>query len=238
MDRDYGSKPGSGGVASAQQQNIDRRDRLRQLALQTLDISKDPYLLRNHLGSYECKLCLTLHNNEGNYLAHTQGKRHQENVGRRLAREARDNPVLPLARTKKVHTRKTVKIGRPGYRVTKQIEPDTQQRSLLFQVEYPEIEEGLQPRHRFMSAYEQKVDAPDKDFQYVLFAAEPYETIAFKVPNVEVDKSEGKFQTSWDADSKTFSVQMFFKRPPSSAPSGGGGGGVRAPPPPPPGPPG
>jgi len=244
MDRDYGSKPGSGGVASAQQQNIDRRDRLRQLALQTLDISKDPYLLRNHLGSYECKLCLTLHNNEGNYLAHTQGKRHQENVGRRLAREARDNPVLPLARTKKVHTRKTVKIGRPGYRVTKQIEPDTQQRSLLFQasaaagpgrwvhvfelrcaacsgarvrcgarplratlawppcsarphavrvigrsrpthvrapranpprpqVEYPEIEEGLQPRHRFMSAYEQKVDAPDKDFQYVLFAAEP-----------------------------------------------------------------
>lgn len=173
MDRDFGSKPGSGGVASGQQQNIDRRERLRQLALQTLDISKDPYLLRNHLGSYECKLCLTLHNNEGNYLAHTQGKRHQENVARRLAREARDNPVLPLARTKKVHTRKTIKIGRPGYRVTKQIEPDTQQRSLLFQIEYPEIEEGLQPRHRFMSAYEQKVDPPDKNFQYVLFAAEP-----------------------------------------------------------------
>lgn len=64
MDRDFGSKPGSGGVASAQQQNVDRRERLRQLALQTLDISKDPYLLRNHLGSYECKLCLTLHNNE------------------------------------------------------------------------------------------------------------------------------------------------------------------------------
>lgn len=134
MDRDFGSKPGSGGVANAQQQGVDRRERLRQLALQTTDISKDPYLLRNHLGSYECKLCLTLHNNEGNYLAHTQGKRHQENVARRLAREARDNPVLPLARMKKVHTRKTVKIGRPGYRVTKQIEPDSQQRSLLFQV--------------------------------------------------------------------------------------------------------
>jgi splicing factor 3A subunit 2 len=29
--------------------------------------------MRNHLGSYECKLCLTLHNNEGSYLAHTQG---------------------------------------------------------------------------------------------------------------------------------------------------------------------
>jgi len=27
-----------------------------------------------------------------------------------------------------------VKIGRPGYRVTKQFDPDTKQRSLLFQV--------------------------------------------------------------------------------------------------------
>ena len=39
--------------------------------------------MRNHLGTYECKLCLTLHNNEGNYLAHTQGKRHQQNLARR-----------------------------------------------------------------------------------------------------------------------------------------------------------
>ena len=29
-------------------------------------------VFRNHLGTYECKLCLTLHNNEASYLAHTQ----------------------------------------------------------------------------------------------------------------------------------------------------------------------
>lgn len=69
----------------------------------------------------------------------------------------------------------------------------------------------MQPRHRFMSAYEQKVEAPDKDFQYILFAAEPYETIAFKVPNLELDKSEGKFSSTWDEEKKVFSVQMFFK---------------------------
>ena len=34
----------------------------------------------NHLGTYECKLCLTLHSNEGSYLAHTQGKKHQDNL--------------------------------------------------------------------------------------------------------------------------------------------------------------
>ena len=32
-----------------------------------------------------------------------------------------------------------------------------------------------------MAAYEQRVEPPDKKWQYLLFAAEPYETIAFKV---------------------------------------------------------
>ena len=31
-----------------------------------------------------------------------------------------------------------------------------------------------------MSAYEQRVEPPDRQWQYLLFAAEPYETIAFK----------------------------------------------------------
>jgi splicing factor 3A subunit 2 len=42
-------------------------------------------------------------------------------------------------------------------------------------VEYPEIEEGTRPRHRFMSGYEQRVETADKNYQYLLFAAEPYE---------------------------------------------------------------
>ena len=41
---------------------------------------------------------------------------------------------------------------------------------------------GVVPRHRFMSAYEQKIEPPDRKWQYLLFAAEPYETISFKVP--------------------------------------------------------
>ena len=49
------------------------------------------------------------------------------------------------------------------------------------QVDYPEIAEAITPRHRFMSAYEQRIEPPDKAWQYLLFAAEPYETIAFKV---------------------------------------------------------
>lgn len=69
----------------------------------------------------------------------------------------------------------------------------------------------MRPRHRFMSAYEQRIEAPDKQWQYLLFAAEPYETIAFKIPSREVDKSEGKFWTQWNNDTKQYFLQFHFK---------------------------
>ncbi|KAJ1691921.1 hypothetical protein LUZ63_016076 [Rhynchospora breviuscula] len=238
MDREWGSKPGSGGAASAQNEAIDRRERLRRLALETIDLAKDPYFMRNHLGSYECKLCLTLHNNEGNYLAHTQGKRHQTNLAKRAAREAKDAPAQPQPHKRKLALKKSVKIGRPGYRVTKQFDPETKQRSLLFQIEYPEIEDNAKPRHRFMSSFEQRVQACDKRYQYLLFAAEPYETVGFKIPSTEIDKAANKFFTHWDPDSKMFTLQLYFKvkpqepnKPPPPPPPSNG---PSAPPPPPP----
>ncbi|KAL1813241.1 hypothetical protein ACET3Z_023306 [Daucus carota] len=250
MDREWGSKPGSGGAASAQNEAIDRRERLRRLALETIDLAKDPYFMRNHLGSYECKLCLTLHNNEGNYLAHTQGKRHQTNLAKRAAREAKDAPAQPQPHKRKVNLKKSVKIGRPGYRVTKQFDPETKQRSLLFQIEYPEIEDNVKPRHRFMSSYEQRVQPFDKKYQFLLFAADPYDIIAFKVPSTEIDKSTPKFFSHWDPDSKMFTLQLYFKikppeanKPPPPPANGTSAPGVpprplppppQAPPPPPP----
>ena len=39
-----------------------------------------------------------------------------------------------------------------------------------------------------MSAYEQHIEPPDRKWQYLLFAAEPYETISFKLPSREIDK--------------------------------------------------
>lgn len=64
------------------------------------------------------------------------------------------------------------------------------------QVEYPEIEEAAKPRHRFMSAFEQKKEPCDRKYQYLLFAAEPYEVISFKVPNMEIEKT-ATFFTHW-----------------------------------------
>ena len=45
-----GGKTGGGGVASWSETNRDRRERLRQLALETIDLNKDPYFMKNHLG--------------------------------------------------------------------------------------------------------------------------------------------------------------------------------------------
>jgi hypothetical protein len=63
---------------------------------------------------------------------------------------------------------------------------DTKQQSLLFQIDYPEISDNVVPKHRFMSGFEQHVEAPDRRWQYLLFAAEPYETISFKVESSDV----------------------------------------------------
>jgi hypothetical protein len=43
-------------------QGVDRRERLRRLAMETIDLAKDPYYMRNHLGQVSCGLqqCLAV----------------------------------------------------------------------------------------------------------------------------------------------------------------------------------
>lgn len=81
----------------------------------------------------------------------------------------------------------------------------------IISVFFSEIADNVYPRHRFMSAYEQKIEPPDRKWQYLLFAAEPYETIAFKVPSREVEKTDNKFWTHWNRDTKQFFLQFAFK---------------------------
>ncbi|KAG1757775.1 hypothetical protein EDB19DRAFT_1891471 [Suillus lakei] len=178
-----GSKFGGGGVAGASETNVDRRERLRKLALETIDLAKDPYILRNHLGSLECRLCLTLHTNEGSYLAHTQGKKHQTNLARRAARDAKDTQLMIAPTQSNVHL--------------------------------PQIKADVIPRRRFMSAWEQKREPPNKAYQYLIVAAEPYETIAFRIPAREIEDEAddaGYWNWSyWDPDTKQYSFQFMFR---------------------------
>jgi splicing factor 3A subunit 2 len=221
MDRQnrVGSKFGGGGVSSSQNAERERKDRLKKLALESIDLAKDPYLVRNHLGSYECKLCLTLHRDEANYLAHTQGKKHQQGLARRahletLKQQNEGTQAMPLVSTQKTQPIRTkLRIGRPAYQVFKSRDSETNQRCLSFELHYPELEEW-QPRHRFMSAFEQRVDSPpDRRYQYLLCAAGDYETVAFRIPNEPIDKGQDRFVTHWDADTKKFTLTLHFLEP-------------------------
>jgi splicing factor 3A subunit 2 len=87
----------------------------------------------------------------------------------------------------------------------------TRQSGLLFQIYYPDITLGDKPHFRFMSSYEQRVEPPSKFFQYLLVAGEPYETIAFKIQSLEVDRTEGKLWSYWDPDTKQYFLQFFFR---------------------------
>ena len=211
-----GSKFGGGGVASQSATNADRRERLRKLALVIIELDKDQYFFKNYVGSFECRLCLTVHQNDGSYLAHTQGRKHQTNLARRAAKEAqlgkkKEDEAYTGANAVQVK-RNIIKIGRPGYKITKTRDPITRQQGLLFQLQYPEITQNVLPRVRFMSAFEQKVDdPPDKSFQYMLVAAEPYETCGFKLQAREIDRREDKYWTWFDADQKEFWIQITFK---------------------------
>ncbi|XP_003368594.1 splicing factor 3A subunit 2, partial [Trichinella spiralis] len=125
---------------------------------------------------------------------------------RRAAKDAFDiNGSLSLPDKPRIEPKKFVKIGRPGYKVTKQRDPNTGQQSLSGGT-------SVIPRHRFhVKPTSKKIEPPDKRWQYLLFAAEPYETIAFKIPSREVDKGEGKFWTLWNKDTKQFFLQFAFR---------------------------
>ena len=184
---------------------------------------QDPYILRNHLGTLECRLCLTLHTNEGSYLAHTQGKKHQTNLARRAARDMRESSLMVPAPAAPAPVQRKVflKIGRPGYRVTKIRDPEgtddnggTRLEGLLVQVYLPQIKEGVVPRKRFMSGYEQKKEPPNRNYQYLIVAAEPYETIAFRIPSRQIIDEESDWRgytwSHWDKETKQFSFQFMF----------------------------
>ncbi|KAK2964407.1 putative Splicing factor 3A subunit 2 [Blattamonas nauphoetae] len=212
LDREnWGGKTGSGGPASQEQQNLDRKERLRKLVTESVDLSKDPYFMRNYLGQFECRLCLTQHRNEANYLAHTQGKRHQENLAKRSYQQSKDQQIFPTQQAQ-VDKPKKKAMMTPEYRIYKTKDPATKHYTLKIEIEYRDIAEGIQPRYRIMSSYEQKVEPVDSRYQYLVFAAHPYDTIAIKIPNYEIERKDANPSFSM-GDDKIFTFTISFSTP-------------------------
>jgi splicing factor 3A subunit 2 len=187
-----------------------RRERLKRLALETIDLRKDPYLVKTALGTYECRLCLTLHATEGSYLAHSQGKKHQVNLAKRAQEE---ESVSGQLRAESIPVYKQfLKVGKPVFRCMQVRSRSTGLEGFLVHVEYARIAPGVTPLFRFMSAFEQRVEVPDSNFQYMVVAAEPYASIAFRLPNRPILLSGEEHFEHWDAARKTFTLQFFFEQ--------------------------
>jgi len=59
-----------------------------------------------------------------------------------------------------------------GYKIVKIRDPVTQRMGLLFTVSLPEIKAGERPRRRFMSAFEQRREIPNRALQYVIVSTD------------------------------------------------------------------
>lgn len=204
---DVGSKHGSGGIASKDLQLLHRKKLLNQIALQSLDVSKDPYISR-HGDHFECKLCLTIHNSENGYLMHAQGKKHQNELLKRQNSENTRAKAQPAPGISVVVPKVFVKIGKPGYKLTKIHDRDSQKLGLLINVKYPHISPNVKPLYRLMGSFEQKVERASPYFQYLVFAAEPYETIAIRLPSKRINHDS--IWTYFDRDSGEHYLQFLF----------------------------
>jgi splicing factor 3A subunit 2 len=183
---------------------MDRREVQRQAAMKAVfDSAKDEYCVRNHLGQFVCRLCSTPCKDEATYYVHTQAKRHSTNLARiRKARELAEEATAQLNNQTSLDAaqapRRAPRVGKPN--ITHRIEPNPESNecAIRFELDYPLIEDGTKPLHRFMSTYEQTKEPRDDTIMYLLFAAEPYETVAFKLPNQRLDRSEDKYSVKWD----------------------------------------
>lgn len=48
--------------------------------------------------------------------------------------------------------------------------------------------------------------------RYLLIAAEPYETISFKIPNLDIDRNPEKLYQRWDPITKHYMLQVGRRR--------------------------
>lgn len=205
-----GSKKGAGGIAGSAETNQYRRERLKNLLQSKINIDADPYVLKNHLGVLECKLCLTTHMSESSYLTHTTGRRHQLNLMRRAELERSKQQNTEEAAKDEIQKRHWEKIGKPEYRYKKIRDPISMNKGLLFVFKLDSIKDGIKPMYKLLPSHELTRKELDRPCQYLVISAEPYTNLAFQIPADPIDLTRDRIWDYWDQDNKEYCVQFFF----------------------------
>ena len=218
FNSDVGGRHGAGEY-NPQLAKIARTNRISHLKMSDVNLENDEFLMRNQNGLLECKLCCTTHKTEASYLNHTYGKTHQRNLERRRICEARKEALMGGARVspqqKQTEKKKIVqsKLGNPSFEVHKLKDIQTGSLTTLFELQYPDIKKHTTPKYRIMSSFEQKVERPDPKYQFLLFAAIPYNTVAFKIPNLPIIQDQ--IIEDWKQLEKKYVFQITLSKPSS-----------------------
>lgn len=233
------SKKGAGAVADQSHSNAQTKRRIKELLTShVLDLEKDPYVFKNHLGLLECRLCLTTHTNEASYISHLGGRKHSMNLERRRILEDKHSDAKQQPKgisVNAVETRHWKKIGKPEYHITKIRDEASLRTGVLIQLQLPRIV-AEEPSFRFLSHFEMSPKnqhlcrsflhqtKPDYDhddvdataWQYLVVSAEPYDNVAFAMPKALQVEKPGSSDMSdaywwfWDRDSKEYFLQFLF----------------------------
>ncbi len=210
--RDFGSRTGSGGQMSVGMQEKLQKQQMLQMTEEAFkeEVAKDPYVKKSQMNTYECLLCCSIHPTIGSYIAHKALRKHLVNVKRYENKKAlsapRDGPLVSRPKPQ----RRAAILGTPAYTLKKQ--RDLEGRPvLLVEVRLPEILAELEPRWRVVSWFEQQVEAQDDRWKYLLVAAEPYETIAVRIPNKPIN--DARTYEKWFAEEKVFALQIVYQDP-------------------------
>ncbi|SCU91515.1 LAFA_0F04236g1_1 [Lachancea sp. 'fantastica'] len=214
-----GSKKGSGGVASASQENLHRRKQVEELLREGEDVpysfqgiskedeelsKKNPYIYKNYAGRLVCKLCNTMHMSWSSVERHLEGKKHGLNLLRRGTSSAH-NQRKELSQEEIEFQQKVEELRAqikdngllPEYQVAKIHDPETNAKGIAMKLKYPDQGHALdvddRPFVRLMSSLEMSVEQTD-DKKFLLVAFEPFKTVAVEVPNRDLRAIE--FNTS------------------------------------------
>ena len=199
------------GEYNPQLTKLNRTKRIESLTMSDVNLDHDEFLMKNQNGLFECRLCCTTHKTEAAYLNHTYGKTHLRNLERRKVfqakREAQKGGVRMAVQPKIEQQKLNLnKIGNPSYKLYKNVDVQTGNLTILFELQFPDIKKHSSPKYRIMSTYEQHIEQPDPKYQFLLFAAIPYNTVAFKIPNTPINTDY--IIEEWKPIDKTYTFQL------------------------------
>ncbi|SCU80513.1 LADA_0B07932g1_1 [Lachancea dasiensis] len=210
-----GAKKGSGGLASAAQENLHRRKQVEDLLREGEEVpysfqgvskdeeelsKKNPYIYKNHAGRLVCKLCNTIHMSWSSVERHLEGKRHSLNLLKRGgSAESDQQKGLSLEES---YFKQQVEELRPqikntgptpNYQVAAIQDPATGYRGIAMKIMYNNLDSAIdsedRPLVRMMSSLELPNES-NEDKMYLAIAFEPFKTIALEIPHSELYESE------------------------------------------------